>query len=162
MITYAEFTQKEKEQQPRMDAFYRLFWSCEPNRSGACIEYDLELERFGTVEEKFRFQQYNDILVEIVQDLQSFQRGWFYTSDADYLFYITVVNGWPVNLWRTRMPAFHAWCLDFWAKKPRQTAIISSQGKGVTLNLSIPKSEIPTELVHETNLRDFFEDMWGP
>lgn len=108
------------------------------------------------VEHKYRRVEYNDILVEIIQDMISFYsnpelaKGWFYECEADSLFYIICgeVNGivQPKYFFDIKFIEFRKWIFE-WLKKNKGTYRTSVGGWGITLNLVIPIHAIPTNLI---------------
>jgi len=77
----------EKNMQPFADKWYKIFT---PNividRSVHCKLYDLKLDDV-TVEEKFLFsgKEYDNVLIELIQDANDGSLGWFYHMKADVL-----------------------------------------------------------------------------
>ena len=77
----------ERRMQPFMD-----FWYIEElnknvvNRKESCKKYDVIVDDLK-IEEKFLFTDYDypQMLVEIIQDVESWNLGWFHHVEADYL-----------------------------------------------------------------------------
>jgi hypothetical protein len=62
------------------------------DRSNSCKQYDLRMSQNGTsylVEEKFNFtdRNYNQMIVELIQDAKTGDLGWFYHVKCDHLFW---------------------------------------------------------------------------
>ena len=84
-MTYAEYTEEERKSQIIVNPLYeRMGWTY--NRAESCIEFDLQVNNVY-VEEKFRYNDYNDFLIEILQDVISFNPGWYYKTKAKRIFY---------------------------------------------------------------------------
>lgn len=144
---------REAEGQALLDVFYRERGYV-VDRSVAGKRYDLELERDGrrfAVEEKIRSAAYDDVLVEIVQDIGSGNPGWFYTEDFDYLVYAVVaaagsgVAGAAVRrVTILDWPRFRKWLYRVYLDGGKRPACrVSTEGYGVTVNLVIPVRDIP-------------------
>ncbi len=152
MKTRDEFNQQEKDSQGGMDSYYKeQNWTVD--RSVSCCGYDLEIEvelRDGDykkvkVEEKYRSQDYGDFLVEIMQDAATGDRGWFYKTKADRIFYVIKDRGFYSIKWHK----FKAWFKEKLKNKNstlKLSPVISNDGDGYTINLAVNWSDIPKEL----------------
>lgn len=140
---YSEF---EMRMQPKLDQYYKYRGFNIERRPTK--EYDCKLNSV-TVEEKIRTSVYQDILIEILQDLVKHTLGWFYTTNADYLYYAMCMNGDISELHMIQWPQFKHWCLSkYWPDKGMHGKyLISPKGIGLTLNLKIPIKHIPEELM---------------
>jgi len=136
---------KEKESQEFMDLFYKSKgWTF--NRESACKEYDIIIEECK-VEEKFRYNDYNDFLIEIIQDIISFNKGWYYETKAKKIFYI--IN--DQKLYSIDWDKFKNWFkLEY--KNIKFRPIISIMGWGLTINIAIKWDEIPKKYYKIFNL----------
>lgn len=143
-------TGREAEGQALLDDFYRARGYA-VDRSVAGREHDLALERAGrrfTVEEKIRSVAYDDILIELIQDVPSGNLGWFYTEEFDYLVYAVVAGGELRRVTVIDWPRFRKWFgrvyFDRLRERRRPPALrLSLEGYGVTVNLPVPVSDIP-------------------
>lgn len=152
MTTYAEFERREVAQRSVMDRWYAAMgWPVD--RSGAGVAYDLVLAG-RTAEEKFRFREYPDILVELVQDVASANLGWFYTCSAERLVYVWCDASGPSHCWVLDLPAFKRWCCEHLSRRTGIAAVISNEGFGITMNVAFPKSEVPTGLYRKHDIAD--------
>tara|TARA_Y100000296_G_C5048242_1_gene193452 strand:+ start:25 stop:537 length:513 start_codon:yes stop_codon:yes gene_type:complete len=109
-----------------------------------------------SVEHKYRKVEYNDILVEILQDMVSFYtspekaKGWLYECEADSLFYIIckevedIIR--PVYFYDIQFKLFRNWLFN-WLKINKGIYRTSVGGWGVTLNVAIPINVIPSDLL---------------
>ena len=94
---------------------------------------------------------WDDILVEIMQDMVSHNLGWIYVCGADSLHYVICPgeknNEYISYYYDIDMRKFKAW-LGEWLKINRYPKYITSlEGYGVTLNLAVPLDEIPEALI---------------
>jgi len=105
--------------------------------------YDVKIEKDGRlikIEEKARSQIYDDLLVEVMQDLESGKLGWFYNTTADLLLYgmwgnkIEPEMMYVVNMQKLRKLVMNEF-LKFEDK-------ISVKGYGITFNKIINWSDL--------------------
>jgi hypothetical protein len=107
------------------------------------------------VEEKYREGDFGDFLIEVVQDLVSENRGWFYTTKADIISYIICKNKIPTSVYFVHWKNFKDWYLTTGYKNyRRQFLIISDRGYGVTLNIGIKWKTIPEVLYAYKKVKD--------
>lgn len=116
------------------------------DRSQACREFDCIL-RGQRVEEKIRNGVKHDLLIELIQDLETNDPGWFYTSNCDFLHYIFTSNGKLIRLLRFNSKFLKQWLLTTYWLKPFGDYQVSNMGYGLTLNLVVPLADIPKELM---------------
>ena len=94
---------------------------------------------------------WDDILVEIMQDMVSHNLGWIYVCGADSLHYV-ICQGEENNehvsyYYDIDMRKFKAWLFE-WLKTKRYPKYITSlAGYGITLNLAVPLDEIPEGII---------------
>lgn len=156
-----DFFAREKAMQPFMDAEYLSKGHQIVTRVGT-RKYDLILKVNGKdqlIEEKYREKEYDDILVEILQDVISGGLGWYYTTGCDYLHYILCPN-WqpPTRYWRIPWQPFKTWMEEaFWKTKPKYRT--SSRGYGRSLNVCVPFSAIPAHLIRRYEIAPVVEDI---
>ena len=99
------------------------------------------------VEHKYRTKEYPDILVEIIQDMESHDLGWLYVCGADDLHYIICINNKPIYFYSIPMKKFRVWLFE-WLKRTKYPQYRTSlKGWGITLNLAIPIKDIPLDLI---------------
>lgn len=133
------FVKQEKESQLILNAFYsKSGWIYD--RSVACKQYDLLISG-KRIEEKFRYANYNDFLIEIIQDILTENMGWYYTTKCDYLFYIVCDK----ELYSVKWELFKEWFFNNW-KYLQMESIIAPGGYGLTINIAISWFIIPKEL----------------
>lgn len=134
MKTKEEFFSFEKEKRKIFDKFYQdNHWICKRIHGKKNKNYDCLIKinnRWWKVEEKFRSKIRDDILVEIMQDINTDSRGWLYETKADILLY-----GMGNKIYGISIPKLKELVnkyKDVFNKK------ISKKGWGVTENLVIP------------------------
>jgi len=139
-MTYNEFTKKEKQSQLILDTFYiNKNWKFD--RSVACKKYDLLINNVY-VEEKFRYEDYDDFLIEIIQDVITRNAGWYYTTEPGWLFYIVKDEYLYTVIWSR----FKEWFINELKNGTKFKPVISIQGFGYTINLAIKWDDIPENL----------------
>ena len=118
---------------------------------------DLTLIKDGKkqlIEHKYRYfpdKVFDDILVEIMQDMISHNLGWIYVCGADYLHYI-ICKGerndeYVSYYYNIKLHKFKIWLFDWLKIKQCPQYITSKKGYGITLNLAVPIKEIPKYLI---------------
>lgn len=140
----------ERMMQPMADAFYTGRGHVVETRKGT-QEFDLVLLTKGNrrelIEEKFRGAVWDDVLVEIVQDLASGDLGWLYHCQSDYLHYFMCPNWQYIEaMYRIKWQPFRKWLIEEYMPNRRLKFVISRQGYGLTLNISVPLRDIPDDL----------------
>ena len=158
-----EFVEKEKAAQEHMDVFYESRGHTIFDRTGN-KEWDLiltvngpEKRRQEKIEEKFRFNSWgNDILIEIVQDLSGKNWGWFHSTGCDYLHYVFCTeNAKPYKLHRIKWKdGFKGWYLKHLGDEKKASAVISSKGYGLTINLCVSFKDIPEKFIEAFDIED--------
>jgi len=138
-MNYNEFTDKEKESQIIANEFYEIS-NWQYDRTLSCKEYDLLIEGYK-IEEKFRYIDYNDFLIEIVQDVITQNMGWYYKTTCDRVFYWVC----DTKLYTVNWPALKKWLKDEY-KTVKYKGVISADGYGLTINISISWHDIPAHL----------------
>lgn len=104
------------------------------------------------VEEKYRRGDFGDFLIELFQDMNALDLGWYFKTRADLLAYIVCDSAWiPQRSYIVRFAKFKVWWMDYMAKHTHPAAIVSSKGIGVSLNLSVSWLCVPRE-IYETHL----------
>lgn len=129
----------ERDCQSVMNSHY-IKWGI-VDRSGACELYDLALYmesgKIVYVEEKFRQVDYGDFLLELIQDVESCNLGWFYKTKASHVFYIVALQTIYSIDWDSFRKRFREIQED--KKLFAQTRLVYSlDGFGCTINISIP------------------------
>ena len=156
------YTEAERNAQRQLDMFYKNLG--QPILRQPTKQYDLILDGFR-VEEKIRFSNpnspnpsirngnFSDFLIEIMQDIVTNNPGWFYTTDADKLHYILCQYSMPKILYVIEWDSFKKWFLDDYLHQNLiGKYVISIKGYGLTLNISVPISEVPVNLYKPYNL----------
>ena len=119
-----------------MDRFY-ISKGWEFNRDSACKGWDLILND-TKIEEKFIYNDCGNILIEILQDVISFNRGWYYYTTADRVFFIVTHR----ELYSVNWPIFKEWLIDEMKKgKAAEDALTHADYKAAGL-----KSYVAREL----------------
>ena len=134
MKTKEEFFAFEKKNQKFFDDYYKKKgWKFkriigkENKRFNSLIEIDGKFWRF---EEKVRSTDYNDLLVELVQDIATKSPGWLYYTEADYILYSMPSSFYVVTFGKLKSHIKNNGSdYDF---------IISKKGWGETVNIAIP------------------------
>ena len=108
------------------------------------------------VEHKFRKVEYNDILVEIVQDLKTNASGWLYECEADDLHYVICKeaegNMRPIYFYDIKFKLFRNWLFE-WLMQNKGHYRTSNKGWGITLNLAVPIKTIPNDLIKKLDVQ---------
>lgn len=82
----------EKRMQPYMDAWYRSMGATLVDRSRSCVGFDVIVNianQTWKVEEKYLFtEEYENGLIEIFQDMEKPDNGWFYHTACDILVWV--------------------------------------------------------------------------
>jgi len=139
--SYNGQTKREKESQLFMDEFYKkMGWIID--RSVACKEYDLKINNSIIVEEKFIYNDCDNILIEFVQNVINQDWGWFYKTEANYLFFIVTHE----YLYAIKWMNFKEWFINELTNGTKFRPIICTKGYGYTINLAIERNFIPREL----------------
>jgi len=146
MTTYSEYTEAEKQAQLFIaNPFYeKMNWII--NRDGANYIYDLILKKDDVeykIEEKFRFKDYHDFLIELIQDVPTYEKGWYYSSGSKFIFY-WVCDGID-KLYVVNWDKFKIWINDNWGNVKIDWGI-SIEGRGKTLFACIKWDIVPNEL----------------
>ena len=141
MATKDETFSWERAMHPHMDKWY--------TQNGATVDRSLSCRQFDViggdkrVEEKFLFsgREYTRLLVEIVQDLFSFNWGWYKDVDADVLCWCycpTDRVSAPISVYWVDYPMLKEYISVFLHEQDRWMEMqICIQNFGVTVNLPI-------------------------
>lgn len=134
----------ERRMQPVMDAEYtkRGYTIC---RDGACKKYDVILtkgDRAITVEEKFLqvYKPYDQMLVEIIQDMKSGGLGWMYYCEADFLIWVYGENEEPYGIleyWIIRWNRLKEYLLKSFDTNGWRSLSIVPENYGITVNAPV-------------------------
>lgn len=164
-IDIKEFIITEKETQEMLDIWYKsLGWYAD--RSVACIKYDCRIGN-DYVEEKARIGEFSDILVELIQDIESNNPGWFFTTGCDYLHYAFTRDRNLTRVLRIKYPEFKNWLITrYWKEKAlgrHGKYLTSSKGYGLTLNLKVPILAVPLDILDDcpVMIRSLFDVFQG-
>jgi len=142
-----EFFDFERYAQHIIDRYYTSK-NHKVDRSSACKLYDCIIDDTSKVEEKIRQDEYNDILVELIQDMVRNSPGWFFETGCDYLHYVFMNNTGISRFIRLDWAKFKSWCLtDYFIANKHPHCIISPRGWGLTVNFSIPIKYIPKSII---------------
>ena len=106
------------------------------------------------IEHKYRYfphKIWNDILVEIVQDIPSNEKGWIHECQADILTYIICqgdkMNEYIVHYYDIQFKEFRAWLWEWISQNKNPQFKPCFSGYGVTLNIVVPLNDIPEYLI---------------
>ena len=146
---YFEF---EKSMNPYMDKYYKnlgfsIDW--DGNKEYDCILHK-ENKSPVKVELKYRKKIYNDILVEVMQDMKTNHPGWLYTSNSRYLHYVICTKK-PEYYYSLKFKLFKKWLFEH-IKSNKASFIISKKGWGLTLNMPISVFEIPDNIIKKIDI----------
>ena len=134
----------EKRMQPYMDVFYKSV-GYTLDRSGSCKAYDLivtNLTQRYKIEEKYLFNDadYDQGLIEIIQDIKTGDFGWFYHTGCDFLFWIYCHENRelrPRYAYCMRWPKVKQYVLDQLGKSKWSKFNLCSDNYGLTLNYPV-------------------------
>ena len=153
-----EFQAGEKVAQRHADLFYARQGYVIASRDG-CREWDLQIQlrgRLWSVEEKFRVGlHFEDLLVEILQDMRTGALGWAYETRCDLLHYFLCDRDWrPALLHQVDWPRFREWLHEYVSESRQLQWVKSTRGWGTTINIAVPFSVIPLGIVMRHELRE--------
>lgn len=138
-MTTQDFFEKERESQSLINKFYKSQgWKFD--RSTAGEAYDVIIEGIK-VEEKFRYEDYDDFLIEVIQDVNTCNMGWFYKTQSDRIFYVVKDE----KLYSINWIKFKDWLKNNYTKL-KIIGRVSIQGYGLTVNIAINWIDIPEYL----------------
>lgn len=126
---------------------------CHVDYSVSNIEYDVLLTyryKKTSIEEKYRRKEFPDILVELIQDIATNNSGWYYTSNAEYLNYI-ICDERPLYFYKINYRMFKDFVIEY-IRNNTAGFIIAKEGYGLTLNISIPLSDIPVNIIETIHI----------
>ena len=135
------FVEFEEKNQPEMDKFYISSGYKIESRKGDKGR-DLELSKDNITkkyEEKYRDTDWGDFAIELVQDLETSNLGWFFYTEADYINYI-IVKDKPTTIYVVDWKKFKEYFLK---DIKRFKCFVSRKGFGITLNAEIRWEDIP-------------------
>ena len=134
-----------------MDSVYQK-WGFEIDRTGSCKQYDLKLHKDNgiiKVEEKFNFvpngTKYDQMIVEIIQDLPSGGLGWFHYCKAGWLMwaYCPISHTEPpVYFYIISWPVLRQTTIDKLKLHKWINLNVVKSGYGLTINVPIRFDEI--------------------
>jgi len=104
------------------------------------------------VELKYRFNEFPDILIELIQDISTNNPGWFYECQADRLHYVICVDEKPEYFYDIKYKKFKSWLPEYFKKRYTGKYIISTKGYGTTLNIPIPIESIPNTFFKKNHI----------
>ena len=142
----------EKEMDVFMEKYYKDK-GCIVHKTGD-KQKDITLSYNGietSIEHKYRKVIYDDILVEIIQDVKSNNSGWLYECGADKLHYIICqpVEGimQPIYFHKITFKSFKDWFFRWYeVEKYPEHRTCKDKGYGLTLNVVVPLNKIPESL----------------
>lgn len=139
--SYKNQRQYENIQIDKILPYYIQHLSIIPDRTQACEVFDFTFyhkSNIFKVEEKFRKVDYGDFLIEIMQDIATCNHGWFYKTEADYIFYIVDMK----YLYSVKWNLFKSWFKDNFQTCDYKITV-SNIGFGSSINMSIRWKKIP-------------------
>jgi hypothetical protein len=138
MNTKEEFFEFERQNRKSFDDYYRQKgWSVERIYGKENKKYDCRVkanDRWIKIEEKAASYDYGGCLVELTQDLETNDKGWLYTCEADYLLFKMLDKLYWVDMNKLKVHMRECGA-DYESK-------ISTKGWGQTLFVIIPWSII--------------------
>ena len=106
------------------------------------------------IEHKYRYfpdKIWNDILVEIVQDIPSNEKGWIHECQADILTQIICqgdkMDEYIVHYYDIQFKEFREWLWGWISINNKLQYRTCLSGYGVTLNIVVPLNNIPEYLI---------------
>lgn len=128
----------EKNMQPYMDVWYQKKELGFIDRSRSCRKFDLMVGRWR-IEEKFLFcgKEYDQFLIELIQDASTGDLGWFYHVDADALVWCYCQDDHisePISIYWIDYKKLKIQVLDTLRSSKWQTVNICNEHYGVTIN----------------------------
>ena len=156
-------TEKQEEFEDRMDIYmlrlyvfneYGIWWNGDEKKDiTLLIDGKIQL-----VEHKYRRcpgRIWDDILVEIMQDMKTHNLGWIYGCGADRLYYVICqgeINNENVSYYYDiDMPKFKEWLFGWLKTEKRPQHIKSLNGYGITDNIAVPLDIIPEKIIIKKN-----------
>lgn len=124
-------------------------WSVSDKRKDVLLSYK---NISKTIELKYRFKEYSDILVELIQDISTNNSGWFYECDADQLHYVICIEEKPEFFYKIKYKKFKIWIPEYLKKRYSGEYKISTRGYGTTLNIPIPIKSIPEKFLEKIHI----------
>lgn len=142
-------SEKELKMNKYMEYYYRtigyddVIWNGDKKKDVTLLDGNRRI----TVEHKYRYIEYDDILIEIMQDIKTNNTGWFYMTEADFLHYIICIEDVPKYFYRIKVREFKKWCREYIEKNSNNLCWkVSSRGFGITLNMVIKIKVIPENI----------------
>ena len=92
------------------------------------------------IEEKARIGDYNDILVEVLEDLKTGDLGWIYQTKADIIIYVVYQKEGdekPKRIYKIIVTRIKEYLIDH-ARELFQNSNVAPLGYGLTLNIFMP------------------------
>ena len=150
---YDVYRSFEEFHQPFVDGFYKDQLGQVMYREGT-VEHDGYFLKNGkkiAVEEKYRTRDYNDLLIELIQDITypmtAKNTGWFYQEKADVLVYVICqaergkalfsANK-PSKIYTVNLPMLRGNLSPLLSAGAQYGLSASKRGKGFTINMSVP------------------------
>ena len=143
-----ENTEWEKEIQQKLNKIYVEKLEIDIlNRKGergydVVVRNRKTLRRY-TIEEKIIRHVWDNLSVELIQDIKTNNLGWIYTCKADILHWVMCNNGEPKVIYRVLFLPFKEWYLENCKNYNPNTFRIEPEGWGLTLHQLIPPQDIP-------------------
>lgn len=157
------FFARERRYQPIMDRHYESR-GCQVLARDGKQAWDAMLccgtdDFIDFVEEKFRNGIFHDVLIELLQDVCSGERGWFYHTECEHLHYVFCLNDVPQFYYRIWWPEFKRWFLEVWLpSKSFPASPVSKRGYGLTQNIAVPIADIPKDFIKRYETAEIKED----
>ena len=131
---------------------YRISWESDKEKDLILYAENYSIK----VEHKYRNLSsdyiYDDILIELVQDICTKDWGWLYISRADKLHYIICINKKPNYFYSINLNPFKKWFFDWITKIDNPKFIFSNRGWGSTINIAVKIKDIPKDLYEKQYL----------
>jgi len=142
-----------------MDVFMEKYYKskgCKVYKNGD-TQKDITLSYNGiktSIEHKYRKVIYNDVLVEIIQDVKSNNSGWLYGCGAEKLNYIIcqpveeIMQ--PIYFHKIEFESFRNWFFKWYKiEKHPEHRTCKDKGYGLTLNVVVPLNKIPEIIIEK-------------
>ena len=157
----------EAKMQPFMDMIYRR-WGYNEIRERSCRAFDVELvgalpensHHKSAIEEKYLFvdNPYNQMLVEIMQDVKSANLGWFYHCRAPWLAWMYCPESRvdpPYEIHFIKWPVLKQLVITKLESSKWANVSIVKDGFGLTVNVPIRFDDIPEAHHYKYYWQDF-------
>jgi len=100
-----------------------------------------------TFENKIRYKEYDDVLIETISNMNKLSPGWIYASEADYLNYVFLDNGIVKKGYIFDLPKLQEWWNRYGKNVKYQIHYGKTSDLYKTQNVAVPEKHIPLSCV---------------